>query len=73
MSTLSVPLTPELENFINNQIKIGKFENKASVVRRALRIMSEEEAINAVLEASREIKNGKGVLLRGNLKKFINK
>lgn len=67
MSTISVPLTPELESFIDDQIKQGKYETKASVVRRALRIMSDEEAINAVLEASREI------TLRGNLKDLLKK
>lgn len=69
MSTLSVPLTPELEGFINAQVKSGRAANKADVVRRALRAMSEEEAVQAVLLAQKEIADGKG--LRGDLRELM--
>jgi len=64
MSTLSVPLTPELEEFIKAQVKSGKAANKAAVVRSALRLLSEEEAIRAVLQARRE------PTLRGDLREL---
>ncbi|MDO8522353.1 MAG: type II toxin-antitoxin system ParD family antitoxin [bacterium] len=67
MSTLSVPLTPELEVFIKAQVKSGRAANKADVVRRALRAMSEEEAVEAVLRAARE------PTLRGNLRELMKK
>jgi putative addiction module CopG family antidote len=54
MATLSVPLTKELEEFIESQVKLGKSENKASVVRRALRRLAEEEAIMLALRAEQE-------------------
>lgn len=54
MATLSVPLTKDLEEFIESQVRLGKMENKAAVVRRALRLLAEEEAIAAVLKADRE-------------------
>ena len=69
MSTLSVPLTPKLEEFINNQVKTGRAANKADVVRRALTAMSEEEAIQEVLLARKEIAEGKG--LRGDLRELM--
>ena len=59
MSTLSVPLTPKLEEFINSQVKSGRAANKADVVRKALVAMEEEEAISVVLEAQREVREGK--------------
>lgn len=54
MANLSVPLTKELEEFIENQVKLGKSENKASVVRRALRRLAEEEAIMTALRSEQE-------------------
>ena len=68
MSTISVPLTPDLEKFIDKMISAGEASNKADVVRKALRRMSEEEAVNSILEAQREIREGKG--LRGDLRKL---
>ena len=68
MSTLSVPLTPEMEKFINDQVKSGRAANKADVVRRAIRAMEEEEAVQAVLQSRREIAEGKG--LEGDLRKL---
>ena len=69
MSTLSVPLTPQLEEFINGQVKAGRAANKADLVRRALVAFSEEEAIQEVLLAQREISDGKG--LRGDLRELM--
>ncbi len=71
MTTLSIPITSEQERFINQQIKSGKAANKAHVVRYALQRLAEEEAVNAVLQAEREIDEGRG--LRGDLKKLLKK
>lgn len=68
MSTLSVPLTPKLEEFINSQVKSGRAASKADVVRRALTAFTEEEAISAVLEAQREVREGK--ILRGDVREL---
>ena len=67
MSTLSVPLTPKLEEFINQQVKSGRAANKADVVRRSLIAFSEEEAVQDVLKAMHE------PLLRGNLRDLMKK
>jgi Arc/MetJ-type ribon-helix-helix transcriptional regulator len=71
MSTLSVPLTPELELEIDKLVKSGFASNKAAVVRRAIERLAEEEAVNAVLMAEREVTQGK--LLRGDLRKLMKK
>ena len=67
MSTLSVPLTPKLEEFINDQVKSGRAANKADVVRRALVALTEEEAIREVLKAARE------PIIRGDIRKLMKK
>lgn len=69
MSTLSVPLTAKLEEFINNQVKSGRAANKADVVRRALIAFTEEEAVQEVLLAQKEIREGKG--LTGDLRELM--
>ena len=68
MTTISVPLPEELTKFIDQMVRHNKAENKAAVVRQALYKLSEEEAINDVLEAQKEVKEGK--VLRGNLNKL---
>ena len=71
MTTISIPITVEQEKFIRSYIKEGKADNKAQVVRRALAHFAEDEAVRIVLEAEREIMEGKG--LRGDLKKLMRK
>ncbi|PIP87097.1 hypothetical protein COW81_02080 [Candidatus Campbellbacteria bacterium CG22_combo_CG10-13_8_21_14_all_36_13] len=71
MSTISVPLTPELEEKIESLVKSGVGANKADVMRKALSRLSEEEAINAVLQAEKELSEGK--VLRGDLREIAKK
>lgn len=65
MSTLSVPLTPELEEKINQLVSDGHAANKAEAARKAIEFYSEEMAIRDVLEAEQELRDGK--ILRGDL------
>ena len=71
MTTLSVPISGDLEKFIERMVEDGKAANKADVVRRALRQMSEDEAVEAILCAQREITLGKG--LKGDLRELMKK
>lgn len=71
MSTLSVPLTPQLEETVNRFVKSGFAANKADVVRKALKRLEEEEAVEAILKAQQEIKDGKG--LRGDIRELVKK
>ncbi|OGZ05262.1 MAG: hypothetical protein A2845_03040 [Candidatus Lloydbacteria bacterium RIFCSPHIGHO2_01_FULL_49_22] len=67
MSTLSVPLTPQLEIEIDRMVKNGVASNKAAVVRRAIEKLVEDEAVNAVLLAQNE------PTLKGDLRKLMKK
>mgnify|MGYP001587376935 CR=1 FL=1 len=69
MSTLSVPLTPQLEAFIDSMVESGRYSNKAIVVRQALKKMSEDEAVEAVLRSIQEAKEGK--VFRGDLREIM--
>ena len=59
MTTLSVPVSQDLLDFINRMVESGEAETKAGVVRRALRKYAEEEVISAVMQSRRDIKEGK--------------
>ena len=71
MSTLSIPVPPKLEELVNSLVDSGYGSNKADVVRRALILLAEEEAVNRVLKAEQEIREGK--ILRGDPKKLMRK
>jgi len=53
MSTLSVPLTPELTKFVEETTKkTGK--TKADIMRQALTMYAEEMAVRKILTATNE-------------------
>jgi len=53
MSTLSVPLTPELEKQLMHLVESSGL-SKADVTRQALKRYAEEEAVAEVLRACKE-------------------
>jgi antitoxin ParD1/3/4 len=54
MPTRNVSLTDELDRFVLNKVKSGRYENASEVVRAALRTMeNEERRYEAKLEALR--------------------
>lgn len=65
MTTLSVPLTKELEARLEELVRSGVGANKASVMRKALEKLAEDEAVNAVLRAEQE------PTLQGDLRKLV--
>ncbi len=65
MSTLSVPLTKNLETFVDDMVNRGIAANKAEVVRQALTRYAEDQAVELVLQSMRELNEGKA--LEGNL------
>ncbi len=71
MSTISVPLSPQLEEVLNHLVSSGYGSNKADVVRRAITKISEDEAVEAVLQAQKEISLGLG--LKGDLRELAKK
>ena len=71
MSTLSVPLPANLENFINDMILRGIAPTKAEVVRQALVHYAEDQVVEAVLRSEQEAREGK--ILRGDLRELMKK
>lgn len=69
MSTLSVPLTSNLEEAITRLVRSGFAETKAEVVRKAIARLAEEEAVNAILVSQKEAQDGK--IFEGDLKTFV--
>lgn len=69
MATISVPLSPELQGQLDTLVAEGIGANRADVMRRALQSFAEEEAVNAVLKAEREVKAGR--ILRGKAKDVL--
>ena len=53
MTTLSVPLTPELAQFVEKTMK-ETGQTRADIMRQALKLYAEEQAVRKVLIASKE-------------------
>jgi predicted transcriptional regulator len=69
MTTISVPLNPEVERQLGELVEITG-ANRVAVIRKAIEKYREEEAINAVLRANKNTKKGKG--LTGDLAELLN-
>jgi Arc/MetJ-type ribon-helix-helix transcriptional regulator len=69
MSTISVPLNAELEEHLDHLVSSGVGSNRADVMRRGLARLAEEEAVNAILQSQREIREGK--ILRGSAREIL--
>ena len=69
MSTISVPITADLENFINMQVATGQADSKAGLIRRAISKYEEDYYYNQVMQAQEEMRAGK--IIRGDLKTLL--
>jgi putative addiction module CopG family antidote len=67
MTTISVPMKPELEQYVEDLVREGYGANKADVIRNAIKRLKEEEAVQAVLRAEQE------PTLSGDLQTLMNK
>lgn len=54
MTTISVPLTPDLLRHLDWLVQEGIASNRADAMRKALKRYSEEQAVEAILKASKE-------------------
>lgn len=71
MSTITVPLPPDLEAFIEEEVASGRGESKAHLVREALVRLREEKALARLREAEDDIAEGR--VYRGDLAKLLRK
>ncbi|MBI2005044.1 hypothetical protein HYS79_02720 [Patescibacteria group bacterium] len=69
MSTISVPLSKDHEDRLDTLVKQGVGSSRAAVMRKALDKLAEDEAVEAVLRAEREVSEGK--ILKGDLRKLL--
>ena len=69
MTTITIPISKELENFIDEEISFGAIETKAGLVRHALLRLQEERALSRLQEAEIDIKQGR--VYKGDLKKLL--
>lgn len=44
---MNVSLTPELESFVNKKVESGRYSSASEVIREALRLLEEQEALRA--------------------------
>ncbi len=59
MTTISVPIPKVLEKFIKDMIEDGHATNTSDLVRKALMKYREDQAVNDVLQAEKEGREGK--------------
>lgn len=71
MSTITVPITKELESFIEEELQAGTSESKAHLVRYALGRLREERALARLSEAKADIEEGR--VYQGDLRKLLKK
>ncbi len=71
MTTISVPINAEQEEFIKRYVRSGQAANKAHAVRRAIDLLEEEEALRSLSESEADLRAGR--VYRGDLRKLIKK
>lgn len=59
MATISIPITSELNEYIEEQVKLGNASSKAELIRRAIIKFKEEQFIQSILQAKQDVKDGK--------------
>ena len=64
---MNVNLTPELEKFVQNKVRAGRYNSASEVVREALRLLEERDDLKAIRkeEMRNKISQGLESLRRG--------
>lgn len=65
MSNITIPLTIDLEKYINESVKSNAFESKSHFVRNAIQFFKDEMEVREILLASE--RGRRGLYLSGNL------
>ena len=68
MSTISVPMTPKVEQELMELVEITG-ANRVAVIRKAIERYREDQAINDILVAQQEVSEGK--ILRGDIEEIL--
>jgi len=68
MTTISIPITTELNEFIDEQVDLGRASSKAELIRNAIIKYKEDQFIATIQKAKHEIRQGQA--LTGDLDKL---
>ena len=68
-TTVNVSITPELDAFLQNRVKSGRYQTTSEVVREALRLLErqEKERDQAFRQLKTKLEKGAGQAERGEL------
>jgi antitoxin ParD1/3/4 len=68
-TTVNISLTPELDAFLQGQVKSGSYQTTSEVVREALRLLQRQakERDEAFQQLQAKLKRGAGQAARGEL------
>ena len=71
MSTVTVPMPKDLEDFIEGEVRSGESASKAEVIRTALRFYKEEQAIREIQQMDRDRQEKR--FLKGDIDELAHK
>ncbi|MFZ2500814.1 MAG: hypothetical protein WAW90_02380 [Minisyncoccia bacterium] len=71
MTTITIPIGKELQDFVESEVRAGTSDSKAHLVRYALGRLREERALARLQEAETDIKEHR--VYKGDLKKLLKK
>lgn len=71
MAQLSVSIDADTELRLENEVRVGGFESKSELVKKALNTFMSELAYERILKSEREYAEGKVFTLTGTLKDHI--
>ena len=68
-TTVNISITPELDAFLQDRVKSGRYQTTSEVVREALRLLvrHEQERDEALLQLKAKLATGVGQADRGEL------
>ena len=68
MTTISIPINDRLNDFIDEQVRLGNASSKAELIRRAIIKYKEEIFIQSIMEAEEDVRKGR--VFTGDLDKL---
>jgi Arc/MetJ-type ribon-helix-helix transcriptional regulator len=64
-ANMSTNLSPENEQFIENVVACGMFEDREQVLESAVALLRRQQLLEHIDEGTRQLRDGKGIELRG--------
>ena len=61
---MNVSLTPELEKYVNDKVKTGRYNSASEVMRESLRALQNDELRREILLGVEDIRKGRSIVLQ---------